>query len=133
MQAEDSSHSVFFQLGLTSDLTRQAEVDRSVAIETYFKWSLLPDQVPSHPKGVLVDSNHLRSQQNLLCLFAQLAQICPNEEGRFEERPQGKMTALLIDCQPWIANLCHRLLLESLRQLCDHKAHDTQCTVPAVT
>lgn len=75
-------------------------------VAAYLNRPLLPDEVPSHTQGVLVDSNDLTGCQDLRCAPAESAQVCPNEQWGLEQAPKGKMAPLLILQQSRIANLC---------------------------
>ncbi|KAA6416436.1 MAG: hypothetical protein FRX49_13583 [Trebouxia sp. A1-2] len=88
----------FFFATLRAPCGRESEM-------THLQGPLLPDQVPSHPQGILVHSYDFRSSQDLLSFPAQGAQVCSNEQRGLEQSPKGKVRPLLIHSQSWVANL----------------------------
>ena len=58
---------------------------QEVCNQTYLKRAFLPNEVPSYPKRVLVDSNDLFGQQDLKGTFAKGSQICSNKQRRLEQ------------------------------------------------
>lgn len=75
------SHSVHSsKLGLTKITALVAALPMWL-LSTDLKRPLLPDQVPSNSKRILVHSNDLRRCQDLLGLPAEAAQVCADEQG----------------------------------------------------
>ena len=56
----------------------------------------LPYKISGHTQRILVDSYDLSGSQDLKCALAELAQVCPNEQGGLEQAPKSKVAPLLI-------------------------------------
>jgi len=60
----------------------------------------------------LIHSYDLTGSQNLKCALAELAQVCPYEQGGLEQAPKGKVAPLLILQQARVAHLWMRCLVK---------------------